>query len=189
MIDFSKIKKLTVDGIDLKSLAINGVQVWKAGYKNWVLFSINADGTIYNNGLGYKDGYRVRSGGAEAESEASSCTGFIPFRQGDVLRIFPMFRGLNIVNAINYFDAGFTNLGQVVGTGGYGICANDPSLFLPTSADGVSTLHLTTDLASEVAYIRVTNQIAYASPYQPLITSGAEMIVTVNEEIDDVGGG
>lgn len=30
MIDFSKIQKLTVDGIDLKSLAINGVPVWTA---------------------------------------------------------------------------------------------------------------------------------------------------------------
>ena len=31
MLDFSAIKQLTVDGIDLKSLAINGVQVWKSG--------------------------------------------------------------------------------------------------------------------------------------------------------------
>ena len=185
MIDFSKIKKLTVDGVDLKSLAINGVQVWKSGYKNWVPYSINADGTIYNNGLGYKDGYRVRSGGAEGEQASATCTGFIPLRKGDTLRIYPKFRGLNTQNAISYANAAFQNIGQSTGTGGYGICEGDnKSLFYPTTDEnGISVLHLTTDLAAEVAYIRVTNQIEYASPYQPLITTGAEMIVTVNEEI------
>lgn len=187
MIDFSKIKKLTIDGIDLKSLAINGVQVWKSGPKNWVKYSTEADGvTIYNGGLGYKDGYRVRSGGAEGEHESASCTGFIPFRKGDVLRIYPQFLGLNTQNAINYVNASFQNIGQCTGTGGYGICSGgNASQFRPTTDEnGISVLHLVTNLADDVAYIRVTNQIAYASPYKPLITTGAEMVITVNEEIE-----
>lgn len=121
--DFSKIKRFHMDGIELKSISINGVHVW-TGYKNWVKYSTESDGvTIYNNGLGYKDGYRVRSGGAEVEQgSTTSCTGFIPFKKGDVLRIYPQFHGLNIVNAINYANASFQNIGQATGSGGYGIC-------------------------------------------------------------------
>lgn len=40
--------------------------------------SINADGTPYNGGLGYKDGYRIKSDGTEASTTANvACTGFI----------------------------------------------------------------------------------------------------------------
>lgn len=186
MMDLTRMKKLTVDGVDLKTLAIHGVQVWKSGYKNWVPYSVDADGNIYNNGLGYKDGYRVRSGGAEVAEETTACTGFIPFQVGDVLRIYPPFRGLNVVNAINYADVEFKNLGQITGSGSYGICSGKKTIFWPvTDEDGVSVLHLTTELAAEVAYIRVTNQIGESSSYQPLVTTGSEMVVTVNEEIGD----
>ena len=60
MMDLTKLKKLVIGGIELKQLLINGVQVWKSGYKNWVKYSTEADGvTIYNGGLGYKNGYRM----------------------------------------------------------------------------------------------------------------------------------
>jgi hypothetical protein len=107
--DLRNLKKLTVGGISLKQLLVNGIQVWKSGYKNWVKFSTEADGkTIYNGGLGYKDGYRIRSGGAEAAASDSICTGYIPFKKGDILRISPAFTGLNTSNALNFSNASFT---------------------------------------------------------------------------------
>lgn len=186
MIDFTKIKKLTIGGIELKQLLINGIQVWKSGYKNWVKYSTEADGvTIYNNGLGYKDGYRIRSGGAEGSSTNGSCTGFIPLKIGDTLRIYPPFDGGNTYNAINFSDATFTNIGQITDDGAaYGTCDSNGKLYKSTVINGVSTLTLTDKHDSRIAYVRVTNRIS--SPQWPgaPIDSGSEMIVTVNEEIE-----
>lgn len=186
--DFSTVKKLVIpEGEVTKITDASGNVLWQSGYTNQVPLSTESDGkTIYNGGKGYKDGYRVRSGGAESEQASACCTGFIPFRKGDVLRIYPKFQGLNTQNAINYFTASFQNIGQCTGLGGYGICeGSNSSQFRPTTDEnGIGVLHLVTNLADDVAYIRVTNQIAYANSYQPLITTGADMIVTVNEEIE-----
>ena len=186
MIDFSTIKKLTVDGINLKCLAINGVQVWKSGYKNWIPFSTNADGTIYNNGLGYKDGYRIRSGGAESEQENTSCSGFIPVCAGDIVRLSGWDFGFNSMgNSINAYDLSFTNLGQLVANfplGGYGIFAKDGAYIdyswksVVEESSGIWRW-IVPSVASGVAYIRVAG-------FQTADSPGADMIVTVNEEIN-----
>ena len=63
MIDLSTLKELIIDGIKLVELYINNILVWKSGFKNWVRYSTESGGAaIYNGGLGYKNGYRVRSG-------------------------------------------------------------------------------------------------------------------------------
>ena len=185
MIDFSGIKKLSIGGVELTQLFINGIQVWKSGYTNWVRYSTEADGvTIYNGGLGYKDGYRIRSGGTEASSADATSTGFIPFKKGDVLRIYPKFNGLNTINAINFADASFNNLGQKTDSGAaYGICAGSGSTYLTDVIDGVSTLTYTDAFDQSIAYVRITNQILNREGIVSEISSGAEMIVTINEEI------
>lgn len=181
--DLRNLKQLTIGGVELIQLFINGVEVWKKGFKNWVKYSTESDGTtVYNGGLGYKDGYRIRSGGAEAEHSVGSCTGFIPLKAGDTLRIWPAFTGRNTDNAINFADGSFNNLGQIVDTGtGYGICESNPALYKSTVVDGVSTLTLTSDHDPNIRYVRVTNLINSTIAQIP---SGADMIVTVNEEIE-----
>jgi hypothetical protein len=80
-------------------------------YKNWVLHSINQDGTIYN-GVGYKNGYRVRSGSAEGADSNASCTGFIPAKEGDVIRVSGYNIHINgVQNAINVYAADFGHWG------------------------------------------------------------------------------
>lgn len=176
MIDFSKIKKLTVDGIDLKSLAINGIQVWKSGPKNWVPYSTESDGvTIYNGGLGYKDGYRVRSGGAEATHTGGRITGFIRVNPGDKIRCTGWnFDYASTGNAVNYFDSTFGNLGQFTSQPKfYGICTSDNSAV--TKNGNVFMFVVPSD--SRIQYLRFTAQ----EKYQVL---PPEMIVTINEEIE-----
>lgn len=151
--------------------------------KNWVEYSTESDGkTIYNGGLGYKDGYRVRSSGEEAAQDSATCTGFIPFKKGKVLRIYSAFSGQNTQNAINFFDASYTLIGQQTATSSYGICLTNQSLWLESInnvVDGVSTIDISNiPNANDVAYIRVTNYIKYTA-----MASGAEMIITINEEI------
>lgn len=186
--NLSKFKELYVDGIKLVGLLINGVQVWKSGYKNWVRYSTEADGvTIYNGGLGYKDGYRVRSGGAETSDVNAACTGYIPVNGGDVVRISGCdFSHTGVQNAINGYSADLTILGQIVGNTG----ANGYSNFADGQAfedynyddidqDGAGVWQWTVPPVTnglEVSYIRVTGYSASGG-------HGANMIVTVNEEI------
>lgn len=88
MIDFSQFKKLTIDGVELKEVFINGIQMWKSGYKNWVQFSTEADGeTIYNGGLGYKDNTRLNSSAVDVDKAGYVTFGYIPVKAGDVVRV------------------------------------------------------------------------------------------------------
>lgn len=177
-IDFSKFKSLTVAGVALKQLFINGVQVWKSGYKNWVRYSTEADGvTIYNGGLGYKNRYRVRSGGAEASSTHATCTGFIPVSPGDTVRLSAYdVKYVGAENAINVSDASRANLGQIVSNynNSYGCFAGSGQNWDDVIFEKPSVYKWIVPDGYGIAHIRVT-----------LYTNGLaeDMIVTINEEI------
>ena len=65
--NLSNFKKISIEGIEMKEIYIGNTMIWKGGPTNLLPLTTEADGiTIYNGGLGYKQGYRVRSGGAEA---------------------------------------------------------------------------------------------------------------------------
>jgi hypothetical protein len=180
--DLSNYKFIKVSGINMRSLAIDGVEVWRWAYKNWVPFSINADGTIYNNGLGYKDGYRVRSGGAETTQPSATITGYIKVSAGDIIRISGCnFNEKSVNAAINASDSSFTNIGQLVGNSvGYGIFGGeyyDYSMHSVVEEKTGVWRWIVPPAESGVAYIRIT-----AGSYQATPT-GADLIVTINEEI------
>lgn len=177
--DLSQIKQLIIDGIQLKQLFINGIQVW-ASYRNQVPLSINSDGTIYNNGLGYKGGYRIRSGGAEGAASQSACTGFIPVNGGDVVRIYPVDTDFLSASgtAFNVYDASFTNLGQAASNGAYGNFTStyaDYSWGKACVDEGNGVYRWT--VPPNVAYIRVSIATNDGG------NVGSKMIVAVNEEI------
>ena len=159
--------------------------IFEKPYTNQVPISINADGSIYNDGLGYKTGYRIRSGGAEGEVAYGICTGYIPFKVGDTLRICPVLRTDAITTAcINFSDGSFTNLGQSNQSEQsglqYGICSGNTQYFVPTIVDGISvlTLNKAAPSASEIKYVRITHDTASGG------VTGENFIVTVNEEIE-----
>ena len=187
MIDFSKVKSIVIPEGKVKQIVANGTTLWKSGYKNWVRYSTEADGkTIYNGGLGYKDGYRVRSGGAEAENDVATCTGYIPFKYGDILRMQPMFSGVNIRNALNFYDSGFNNLGQYNDSGSmYGICLKDKTAWgkIASKSNLCSVIDISgVSNGSNIAYVRVTHSVGnYHTSI--MVQTGAQLIVTVNEEI------
>lgn len=177
--DLTNIKELLVDGIKLVELHINGVLAWKSGYKNWVKYSTEADGvTIYNGGLGYKNGYRVRSGGAESALTDATCIGFIPVVAGDVIGIGGATFGTDSsANSINVYDSSYANLGQVVenyANNGYGIFSDGQlsNWNKGTYKDGC--YYWTVPSGANIAYARVTARMG---------GKGADMIVTINEEI------
>lgn len=89
MIDFAQVKKLSIGGIQLKALCINGFQVWKSGYKNWIeAATAEPGGTEIYNGTGYKDSYRWSlSGKKESAYSSARLCGWIPFVPNATYRI------------------------------------------------------------------------------------------------------
>lgn len=87
-IDFRNMKKLTIGGKELKSLAVNGIQVWKLQtYNNLLPQAIGSDKKPYNGGQGWKTNTRLGSSGAESTSGATGMevTGFMPVKDGDTI--------------------------------------------------------------------------------------------------------
>ena len=179
--DFSKVKALKIPEGDVAKIVCNGVTLWEKPptMKNWVKYSTESDGkTIYNGGLGYKYGYRVRSGGAEGAQVDCACTGFIPVKPLSVIRISGT-RTNGTQTAINASDASFTNIGQVAGNANYGIFNESSTVGYRhdtmTQKDGYWEWTVPPEKCG-VAYIRVTNYVTSQ-------TEASKMIVTVDQDI------
>lgn len=179
-------KELAINGIPLVELSINGRRAWKKSFTNLVPLSTEADGkTIYNGGLGYKDGYRVRSGGVEDEAGSGSCIGFIPIKSGDVVRLSGWdFSHKANENAINVADKNFTNIGQfTMLPARYGVMAYtyNGQYYVANSViqEQTGVWKWVCPPNADIAFMRVS---AYGS-YPVNNKLGSKMIVTVNEEI------
>lgn len=147
-------------------------------YTNQVPLSINADGTVYNV-VGFKNGYRVRSGGTEAEYSSGACNGFIPVKPNDIIRLKGWDMKVNsTANCINISDSSFTNLGQWSSNNvqGYGSLVGTPYAkpeAMIEEGNGVYKWQVP-PAEFNTSYIRVTGNTG---------GMGTGMIVTVNEEI------
>ena len=164
----------------IKTLIVlaNKQDLFKPSITNIIPLSTEADGkTIYNNGLGYKDNCRVRSAGGEEETDCTSCTGYIPYKKGDVLYISPYFLYRNAVNAINFYNKNFECLGQFTAEDlCYGFCNVD---FKPITKNGVTIVdisHINIEGIESVRYVRITNGTRYAGISND-IRSGSQMII------------
>ena len=162
-----------------------GWSIYNYKLKNWVKYSTESDGvTIYNGGLGYKNGYRIRSGGGEGELSTSAHTGFIPVKAGDIIRI----SGMNFDSdhghgsALNVANSNFENIGQFSMTSGvYGIFKSYPN-YTQSSVIQERTgvwRWIVPPAESGVSYIRIScNMYDTTKP-----ADGSLLIVTINEEI------
>jgi hypothetical protein len=159
--------------------------------ENLVPTSIDENGSIFN-GTGYQDGKRLSSGGTVKDQEQTTVTGFIPCVKGDVIRL------TGVILAEYGFSAntdgtpgnGIGSLYQYVGTYNSGKtklhCVQPTKTNLnnigisvvwnpnasPATKNTVVTLDFSNYTDSSLAYIRLNG-----------IGSGADMIVTKNEEI------
>lgn len=181
--DLSNVKSLSIDGVNLKKLLVNGVYVW-ANYDNWVPLSTEANSmAIYNGNLGYKEGYRLSSSGAEKTQTGSVVTGFIPCKRTDIPRMKGVTWGTTVSNGycyIAYYDANFTLLGTINrfkmqnsnGVSNVGKIINATASSITTDDNGVTTFNIVFNGTPNIAYIRIS-----------ATGKGADMIVTVNREI------
>lgn len=188
MIDFSGIKKLTIGGVELKLLFINGVQVWKSGPTNLVPTAIDTDGSIYN-GVGYKAGYRYNSSGNIVAYPQTTMTGFMLCNGvNDGFDVYCKgfdFTNDNLYNGIAFFDDDFnilfsSRIKTMIYSPYYAQGANyliQAETSTIEVSDGITKMHINVNeqynLHNKVKYIRL-----YAPP------TDEEIIVTFNEEIE-----
>lgn len=148
---------------------------------NKVALCIDESGVIYNGGLGYKNDYRVRSGGTEQETQYGVCTGYIEVKEGDIVRIsgMPWFTGTSAANALNVADSNFTNIGQFT-TGQnakYGIFNESPWYIYAAESiveEQTGVWKWVVPAGANIAYIRI-------SAIDPTsATTGKDLVVTIN---------
>lgn len=140
-------------------------------YTNQVPISTDADGNVYN-GTGYRDGYRLTDDWADKAAEGYTATGLIPCKGSDTIRIkgveWPQTDAVGCY--VSLYDASKTLLVRVR--------ANNTTAWLTPTYDnstGVITMSLSKNgNAGSMAYVRFS-----------FLGSGADAILTINEEITD----
>ena len=173
----STLKSLSVEGVVLKQLSINGITVWTTplSYTNQVPTSIDTNRTVFN-GTGYQEDMRLSSSGTIKGKNNSVVTGFIPARGGDVIRI----AGVNWAysNSANYvcaYDSAFTHIGAGTSNGS----VYSTKIWDSVTADGEVGIVRLAPL-DNIAYIRVSS-VGDDTKQE----DGDKMVVTVNEEITE----
>ncbi len=108
----------TVTG-DIVITAVAEEKAVTPSYTNLLPKAINADGTPYNGGKGYKSGYKMSgSSGGESATTGAYCSGFMPIESvNDIIRIknVTLHSAVN-VNNIVFYDADKTKVHSASGT-------------------------------------------------------------------------
>ena len=187
--DFRNIKKLTIGGVALKQLFINGIQVWKSFTNQVPISEDTAAGSIFN-GVGYIENRRLSSSGSLSSSaqNGSVTTGFIPFPDGDKTII--RMKGVEWQNATtnyggHHYIIFYDENKKVVDSTNNRLeapCNLSHIVTITREANGVETFdwvesYGTTNslfqlIRNKAKFIRITAH-----------GKGADMIVTINEEI------
>lgn len=174
MMDFSQFKKLTIGGVELKQLLINGIQVWKAiSYTNQIPISTDASGNIYN-GKGYKANVFVHTNGDSSMSGYYS-TGYIPCAPGSVIRLknAPLLQG-NAYCRIAFFDSNKTRIGHANAGATYIMNTVFKGVLDSNNNYVELTVKEYSGTSAGMAYVRFTTTYL-----------GADSVITINQEITD----
>lgn len=179
--DFSKVKKIVIAAGEVKQIEIDGVVVWKGGYTNLVPTSTNTDGSVFN-GTGYKDGYRLSSSGALKAQNNTATTGFIKATKNDVIRMAgTKWDETTGYNYIVLYDAKFNILETINRT----TVEINSDGWCYTSKGVVDRAKIT--ISNDITEFRIALKSGYEYSYVRISAygNGADMVITVNEEIEE----
>ena len=162
MTDFSVVKDIIIPEGRVQQITSGDTLLWKCGpdYTNLLSLATDAQGDPYNNGLGFKTGYRINSSRVEIEKEGMCCTGFMPVSANDVVRI----KNITVAGTSGGYIMYFGSDRQTY----HGFDA--PSTTLINPENGVYTF--TTKNNTAIAYMRIS-----------IGTIDETTIITANEEI------
>ena len=182
MINFSTLNSLVIPQGEVVKITSNNIVLWEkaASIKNWVKYSIDTNGNIFN-GTGYMNRYRIRSSGELGEYDYASATGYIPVKAGDIIYLTETldptfdFTFSDNGNCIHYAGDGFASLGSFTGKKSYyGICNASNSIVTKNG----TIFSVTVPNNDSIKYVRISMMGKNIDGRH-----GAYMIVTVNEEI------
>lgn len=154
------------------------------GYTNMIPLSTEADGTPYNGGQGWKADTRLSSSGSESTSSATGmeCTGFIPFKRGDVIRFSGITMNKNSSNAARcYFIQYDSNKAMVAQ---WIVSAFNSAItygWVQTDSDGNITQINTGDFPLDEQYTFPENSAYFRISADEI---NDDSIITINQEID-----
>ena len=184
MIDFSKVKKLLIPEGIVKEIVSAGVTLWQS-FTNQVPISTDTDGSIFN-GVGYKENVRLSSSGGISSSaqNGSVTTGFIPW-YGDTTYL--RMKGVEWLNAhtsghyyVNYYDANKKFL-VYHSSGEYSGGGQNHVVTVTRDNNGIETIKWSETYGTTNTMLQSVRKAKFIR-----ITAkgkGANMIVTINEEI------
>lgn len=162
------IEKVTGD------VVITAVAELPLAYKNLVPLSTNADGSIYNKGTGYKEGYRLNSSGTETALPGAACSGYMPYKY-ETIRAWGTTNSSGSTTGfyVALYDASFTKInvlaGSTIGT------------LEPFNGKYLWTINPADVNATAQSYL---NQAFYIRVSMPNC-AGADLIVTLNDDLED----
>ena len=183
---FNNAKTVTFAGKAVAKLELAGKKIWEAiKFTNQVPISTDTDGSIYNK-VGYKDNARLSSSGSVSGSaqNGSVVTGFIPFKNTNIMRMKGA-RWSHRSGEHYYFSLYNSSKGLVgyMAAETYSSDAGAQAQLSVTydSATGVTTFYIIDPTGSSGSFRAAAKNAAYfrINAYG----KGADMIVTINEEI------
>lgn len=189
MIDFTGVKSVTIPEGVVKQITrkSDGTVLFKSGYTNQVPRSLSSGGGSIYNGTGYKNGYRLSSNGSEKSQNNSTVTGFIPAKPGDVIRMKGVTWGTSESNGYCYILYAGSDFKNVFTINKYrqDTANNNMSNFTDKSKVDLTTSGIFTDSNGVTTFIvNFNTTINYTYIRISAEGNGANMIVTVNEEIE-----
>lgn len=149
-------------------------------YTNQIPLSINADGTPFNDGLGYKDGYRYSSSLAQKANSGSFITGLIPVKKGDVVR----FGGNIFSGTSGNYNNGMYKSDKTTVISGFASNTQYALTDPVTYATGLALIEpYDYDSSTHVLHSLTVNRDDAAYMCFTLTGSGEGAVITINEEI------
>lgn len=178
------------------NIAITAVAVKHTSYTNLVPTSLAPDGTVFNNGLGYKNGVRMSSSGPSSDSNSANAvsTGFMAYAiPATGLPGTIYIKGVTLQDVSNqrlYFSKDRQSYIRLYLEGNYTTGANALSTYYTVETLGTQYYRLTpkpSGDSSVLAKQSVGGDATTTAQYMrwSFVGTGENLVVTVNQEIDD----
>lgn len=178
------------------NVAITAVAVKHTSYTNLVPTSLAPDGTVFNNGLGYKNGVRISSSGPSSDSSSATAvsTGFMAYTiPATGLPGTIYIKGVTLQDVSNqrlYFSKDRQSYIRLYLEGNYTTGANALSTYYTVETLGTQYYRLTpkpSGDSSVLAEQSVGGDATTTAQYMrwSFVGTGENLVITVNQEIDD----
>jgi hypothetical protein len=141
------------------------ITTWDEGgkplFKDWLPLSIKADGSPYNEGVGYTANTKLASDGTQAEVSGCFSTGFIPVKPNDVVRFANITKGTS--NGLYQYNSSFAKVGSTYYWDNLTDEGNGVYSRVVQNLNTVAYIRLCTGISSETK-ISINEEIAYTEP-------------------------